>query len=74
MENASHALSRTANTKPELRGQVNESTGLRPVLQVLERGSRVKMQRMPSLAPNPSIERTAYSGLRPLPAAAHVER
>jgi hypothetical protein len=26
------------------------------------------------LVPNPSIERTASSGLRPLPAAAHVER
>jgi hypothetical protein len=24
--------------------------------------------------PNPSIERTPYSGLRPLPGAAHVER
>jgi hypothetical protein len=30
--------------------------------------------KMPLLASNPSIERTAYSRLRRLPAAAHVER
>jgi hypothetical protein len=61
--NASHALSRKANAKPALRSQVSRSTGLRPVLQVLERWSRVKMHRMPSLAPNPSFERTSFSWL-----------
>jgi hypothetical protein len=29
---------------------------------------------LPVQAPNPSIERTASSGLRPLPPAAHVKR
>jgi hypothetical protein len=62
-ENASPALSRKANAKPALRAQVSGSTGLRPVLQVLERQSRVKMHRMPSLAPNPSFERTSFSRL-----------
>jgi hypothetical protein len=36
-KNASPALSRTANAKPALRSQVSGSTGLQPVLQVLER-------------------------------------
>jgi hypothetical protein len=63
-KNASPALSRKANAAPALRSQVNGSTGLRPVLQVLERWSRLKMHRMPSLAPNPSFERTAFSRLR----------
>jgi hypothetical protein len=62
-KNASHALSRKANAKPALRGQGSGSTGLRPVLQVLGRRSQVKMHRMPSLAPNPSFERTAFSWL-----------
>jgi hypothetical protein len=62
-KNASHALSRKANAKPALLSQVSGSTSLRPVLQVLERRSRVKMHRMPSLAPNPSFERTAFSRL-----------
>jgi hypothetical protein len=62
-KNASHALARKANAKPALRGQVSGSTGLRPVLQVLERWSRLKMHRMPSLAPNPSFERTSFSWL-----------
>jgi hypothetical protein len=62
-ENASHALSRKAKEKPALRSQVSASTGLRPVLQVLEHQPRVKMHRMPSLAPNPSFERTAFSRL-----------
>jgi hypothetical protein len=61
--NASHALSRKANAIPALRGQGSGSTGLRPVLQVLERGSRVKMHRMLSFAPNPSFERTCFSWL-----------
>jgi uncharacterized protein YbjT (DUF2867 family) len=60
---ASPALSRKANAKPALRSQGSGSTGLRPVLQVLERRSRVKMHGMPSLAPNPSFERTAFSWL-----------
>ena len=62
-KNASPALSRKANAGPALRSQASRSTGLRPVLQVLERGSRVKMHRMPSLAPNPSFERTSFSRL-----------
>jgi hypothetical protein len=62
-KNASPALWRKANAKPALRGQVGGSTGLRPVLQVLERWSRVKMHRMPSLAPNQSFERTSFSWL-----------
>jgi hypothetical protein len=62
-QNASPALSRKANPKPALRSQVSRSTGLRPVLQVLERRSRVKMHRVPSLAPNPSFERTSFSWL-----------
>jgi hypothetical protein len=61
--NASPALSRKANPKAVLRSQVSASTGLRPVLQVLERRSRVKIHRMPSLAPNPSFERTTFSWL-----------
>jgi hypothetical protein len=62
-KNASHALSREVNAKPALLSQVSGGTGLRRVLQVLERWSRVKMHRMPSLAPNPSFERTAFSRL-----------
>jgi hypothetical protein len=63
VKNASPALARKANAKQALRSQVSGSTGLRPVLQVLERRSRVKMHRMPSLAPNPSFERTTFSWL-----------
>jgi hypothetical protein len=62
-KHASPALARKANAKPALRSQGSGSTGLRPVLQVLERRSRVKMHRMPSLAPNPSFERTPFSWL-----------
>jgi hypothetical protein len=62
-KNASPALARKANAKPALRSQGIGSTGLRPVLQVLERRSRVKMHRVPSLAPNPSFERTTFSWL-----------
>jgi hypothetical protein len=62
-KSASPALARKANAKPALRSQVSASTGLRPVLQVLERWSPVKMHRMPSLAPNPSFERTSFSWL-----------
>jgi hypothetical protein len=36
----------------------------------LSKGGAVNL----SLAPNPSFERTAYSGLRPLPTAAQLER
>jgi hypothetical protein len=61
--NASHALSRMANTSPALRSKVRRSTGLRPVLRTFERRSRVKMHRMLSLAPNPSFERTTFSWL-----------
>jgi hypothetical protein len=62
-KNASPALARKANAKPALRSHGSGSTGLRPVLQVLERRSRVKMHHMPSLAPNPSFERTSFSWL-----------
>jgi hypothetical protein len=62
-KNASHALSRKANAEPALRSKVSGSTGLRPVLQVLEHWLRVKMHRMPSLAPNPAFERTSFSWL-----------
>jgi hypothetical protein len=46
-----------------------------PVIRLVgERSVLEQVALVAAAVPNPSIERTASSGLRPLPAAAHVER
>jgi hypothetical protein len=60
--------------KASVRAEVRESTGLTARAECVEAPGKGENARMQGVAPNPSIERTAYSWLRQLPAAAHVER